>query len=303
MPLPGAAESEHGQCSRPPRTGRSGSFGRPTATTGRRASRETVAAVGSDRADGHLRVGSETGACWSVRLGTGRPAAGRVVRRSDRARSAPPGDGRVAHLRVRYGFHLRVHFGARGEGICNGAVVEEPKELGPPQLDSARSVPIGARTDGSGNRVSVKRCHGFEAGRPVSSPTRGIARHAERRDGRCEQVETKANARHSTSGGPCPFEQPRKVRRREPAAPTGALSFSRTPLAPPGVGSRPPPSRHPCPPHRKMCATSAAAGRSAHSSGCRRARPGSGRTPVARAGESAQISEARLSDEGRRRGG
>jgi hypothetical protein len=45
-----------------------------------------------------------------------------------------------------------------GRPVDNGAVVEEPKELGPPQLDSARSVPIGARTDGTGNRVSVKRC-------------------------------------------------------------------------------------------------------------------------------------------------
>jgi len=33
----------------------------------------------------------------------------------------------------------------------------EPNELGPPQLDSARTVPIGTRTNGSGNRVSVKR--------------------------------------------------------------------------------------------------------------------------------------------------
>lgn len=45
-----------------------------------------------------------------------------------------------------------------GWSVGNGAVVEEPKELGPPQLDSARSVPIGTRTDGTGNRVSVKRC-------------------------------------------------------------------------------------------------------------------------------------------------
>jgi hypothetical protein len=99
----GAAESGHGQCSRPPRTGRSSSFGRSAATTGRRASRVTVAGVGSDRAGGHLRVASETEACWSVRPGTGRPAAGRVVRRSDRARSSPSGGGRVRHLRVGYG--------------------------------------------------------------------------------------------------------------------------------------------------------------------------------------------------------
>jgi hypothetical protein len=84
---------------------------------------------------------------------------------------------------------------AFGRDACNGVVVKEPKELGPPQLDPARSTPFGTRTEGSGNRVSVKRCHGFEAGKPVSSPTRGIARHAARRDGRCEQVETKVNAR------------------------------------------------------------------------------------------------------------
>ena len=174
----GAAESGHGQCSRPPRTGRSGSFGRPAATTGRRPSRETGAGVGSDRADGRLRVASETGACWSVRLGTGQPAAGRGVRRSDRARSTPSGDGRVPHPRVGYTVPPSGALRCSRDGAGNGAVVEEPKELGPPQLDPARSVPIGTRTDGSGNRVSVKRCHGFEAGKPVSSPTRGIARHA-----------------------------------------------------------------------------------------------------------------------------
>lgn len=38
----------------------------------------------------------------------------------------------------------------RGSGM-------EPKDLGPPQLDSVRPVPIGTRTEGSGNRVSVKR--------------------------------------------------------------------------------------------------------------------------------------------------
>jgi hypothetical protein len=107
--------------------------------------------------------------------------------------------------------------GQRGRG-------EEPKELGPPQLDSARSVPIGTRTEGSGNRVSVKRCLGFEAGQPVSSPKSGIARRAARRDGRCEQVESKANARRSTSGGPV-HESPRRVRRRKPAAQRGAFVF------------------------------------------------------------------------------
>ncbi len=52
----GEAETEHGQCSRPPRTGLSDSLGSPRATTSRRTPRETGADVGSDRACGHLRV-------------------------------------------------------------------------------------------------------------------------------------------------------------------------------------------------------------------------------------------------------
>ncbi len=144
----------------------------------------------------HLRVAAETETCWIVRRARGnpQPASGSARR---------PGTlgafGRRVICRLRVAWCVtRCTF---GWGAGNGVVVEEPKELGPPQLDSARSVP-GTRTEGSGNRVSVKRCHGFEAGKPVSSPKRGIARRAERRDGRCEQVETKANARHSTSGGP-----------------------------------------------------------------------------------------------------
>jgi hypothetical protein len=42
----GTAEPEHGQCSRPPRTGLPNSFGRKGATTSRRPSRETVRASG-----------------------------------------------------------------------------------------------------------------------------------------------------------------------------------------------------------------------------------------------------------------
>lgn len=45
-----------------------------------------------------------------------------------------------------------------GSGAGNGVMAQEPKDLGPPQLDSVRSVPIGTRTEGSGNRVSVNRC-------------------------------------------------------------------------------------------------------------------------------------------------
>ena len=119
---------------------------------------------------------------------------------------------------------------------------EEPKDLGPPQLDPARSVPIGARTEGSGNRVSVKRCHGFEAGKPVSSPKRGIARHAARRDGRCEQVETKANARHSTSGGPVHSSSPGRRAGESPQRQPGRFRFRRSFRC---VGS----VRHPTPSH------------------------------------------------------
>lgn len=60
-------------------------------------------------------------------------------------------------------------------------------------------------------------------GNRLGTPKSGIARHAaphvERRDGRCDQFETKANARRSTDGG-C-------VRLR---APEGALGFGRGPL-------------------------------------------------------------------------
>jgi hypothetical protein len=60
---------------------------------------------------------------------------------------------------------------------------EEPKELGPPQLDSAKPVPIGTRTEGSGNRVSVERCRrirGRAAG--IESETRHRPpRHSARR--------------------------------------------------------------------------------------------------------------------------
>ena len=65
------AESEHGQCSRPPRSGPPDSFGGTGATTSRRPSRETGVGVGSDRAGGHLRVVPATETCWSVRRARG----------------------------------------------------------------------------------------------------------------------------------------------------------------------------------------------------------------------------------------
>jgi hypothetical protein len=115
------------------------------ATTSRRTPRETGAGVGSDRAHGHLRVVAGDGDLLERSTRRGDSPSGIVTAR----RSGSPG--------------------TFGWSVGNGAVVEEPKELGPPQLDSARLVP-GTRTEGSGNRVSVKRCHGFEAGKPVSSP-------------------------------------------------------------------------------------------------------------------------------------
>ncbi len=99
-----------------------------------------------------LRVAAETETCWIVRRARGNPQpASGVARR--------PG------MLVAFG-RTSVRNWAPSRQRSRG---KEPEELGPPQLDSARTVP-GTRTEGSGNRVSVKRCHGFEAGRPVSSP-------------------------------------------------------------------------------------------------------------------------------------
>lgn len=114
----------------------------------------------------HLRVAAETETCWVARRARGNPWSASATARQPgtlgafghrvihRLRTAdgtsPPGA-----LRCIYGC-TSVH--TCGWGAGNGVVVKEPKELGPPQLDSARSVPIGTRTEGSGNRVSVKRC-------------------------------------------------------------------------------------------------------------------------------------------------
>ncbi len=107
----------------------------------------------------------------------------------------------------------------------NGVVVEEPNELWPPQLDAATSVPIGVTTEGTGNRVSVngrQRVRGRGTG--VESE-RGIARHAARRDGRCEQVETQVNARRSTSGGPVHSSCPGRCEGESRSADRGAFVF------------------------------------------------------------------------------
>jgi hypothetical protein len=101
----------------------------------------TEAGVGSDRARGHLRVVEGDGDLLERSEVSGQPAPRGVAARQP---GTPPPSG------DRQGHDLRGVFG-------NGAMAQEPKDLGPPQLDSVRSVPIGTRTDGSGNRVSVKR--------------------------------------------------------------------------------------------------------------------------------------------------
>jgi hypothetical protein len=134
---------------------------------------------------------------------------GRRVRPGSRVASAPRERRRPAGTLVRSGPRSGVRE-RRGEATESTApsgggghrvVVSEPEELRPPQLDSASSVSIGARTDGSGNRVSVKRCRRVR-GRATGTglATRHRPPRRLRRDGRCEHVERKANARGSTSG-------------------------------------------------------------------------------------------------------
>jgi hypothetical protein len=203
----GTAESEHGQCSRPPRTGLSDPFGASTATTSRRTPRETGAGVGSDRAHGHLRVVESDGD---------------LLERSSEARKLAVGerDGEANE----FDGHLRVVGGRGSRGV-------EPKDLGPPQLDPARSVPIGTRTEGSGNRVSVNRCQRVRDRATGVESERAIARHAARRDGRCEQVESKATARRSTSGGPVHRAAPEGALARAGCADRGAFVFPLAPVA------------------------------------------------------------------------
>ena len=75
-------------------------------------------------------------------------------RRQRRPAGACPGDPSGSHggvpARQPGPRETQVAWGQRGNG-------SEPKDLGPPQLASVRTVPIGTRTDGTGNRVSVKR--------------------------------------------------------------------------------------------------------------------------------------------------
>ena len=178
-------------------------------TASRRTSRATGAVVGSDRARSTFGWYGKRGPAGAFG-GHGATRSQRMVRRSNRARSTPPGSERYV---------------AFGRGARNGAVVQEPKELWPPQLDSVRSVPIGARTNGTGNRVSVKRRQRVRGRETGVESERGIARHAARRDGRCEQVETKANARPSTSGGPVHSSCPGRCAGESPQRRPGRFRF------------------------------------------------------------------------------
>jgi hypothetical protein len=146
----GAAGSEHGQCSRPPRTGLSDPFGGSAATTSRRSPRETGAGAGSDRARDHLRVVEGNGD---------------LLERSSAARRLAV-SGRDSEANEFAG-HLRVvgERGSRGE---------EPKDLGPiptgpsevgsdwrqdrglGQPGQREAVPTGSRL---GNRRRVRTRH------------------------------------------------------------------------------------------------------------------------------------------------
>ncbi len=164
----------------------------------------------SDRARGSLRA-----------TGSRRPeqatvtASGQTGSTGNRRRRGPAGSLRATGEARRGNRASQLAAGRRGSG-------SEPKDLGPPQLASERTVPRHQdRWHGQpGQRETVTTGRNRATG---SGPEKGIARPAARRDGRCEQVESKANARRSTDGGYVPPWEPRKERRRKQAAPTGAL--------------------------------------------------------------------------------
>ena len=120
---------------------------------------------------------------------------------------------------------------APGSGNRSGA--EEATESGSPDRPGFHS--------GDGGRATGRRSRGgsYRRVRPVVSVEGsrvGFARSTGRKraspaetpsgdnDGRCEQVETQANARRSTGGGSLHLlGSPGRVRRRKPAAPPGAI--------------------------------------------------------------------------------
>jgi hypothetical protein len=197
----GAAESEHGQRSRPPRAERRGPPG----------------ARRSDRVGDRHR---ETGGGRRVRPGRRPPSGGR---RRRRPAGAVDGTGRPVPAEA--SARRRGSGPAFGWEAGNGAVVRSRRNWGHPNWTQRGRFRLAPVADGSGNRVSVTRANGSGAGKPVSGPTCGIARHASRRDGRCEQVESKANARHSISGGPV-HETPREGGKRKPTTRPGRFRFS-----------------------------------------------------------------------------
>lgn len=162
----------------------------------------------------------ETETCWSVRRERGnlRPRSGSARRSGSHRPSGRSGQRSCGS-------------GAEGTGATPTGLSEigsdwhQDRGLGQP--GQRESVPTGSQP---GDRRRVRK--------------RGIARRAERRDGRCEQVESKVNARRSICGGPV-HESPRRVRRRKPATRRGHFRFRR-----PAPAERPPPGL--TPPTRKM---------------------------------------------------
>ena len=130
----GAAESEHGQCSRPSRTGRSG----------------------SSECDGNDESADVTGDRGGrrVRPGPRSPSGGRGKRRPA---GVCGGDGATRHRRADRRGRPGPR-GAFGQPVGNGAVVRSRRNWGHPNWTQRGRFPIGTRTEGSGNRVSVKRC-------------------------------------------------------------------------------------------------------------------------------------------------
>lgn len=114
----------------------------------------------------------------------------------------------------------------------NGA---EPNDQGTPQLNPGRRICLAPNFDGTGNWVSVKRCQiGWSSAcrAPSENGHRPPRRFSDfdrrkRRDGRCKQVETKANARRTTSGGSVHLTSSGRCADFGLAALTGALLLFR----------------------------------------------------------------------------
>lgn len=227
----GAAESEHGQCSRPPRTGLSDSFG---SVDGNDESADVAGNRGGRRVRPgrrRLRAAAETETCWIVRRARGNP-------------QPASGTARQPGTLVAFRAHLGAQVGA--EQATESWEGAEGTGATPTGLSESGSWRQDRRLGQPGQREAVPRVRGRETG--VESE-RGIARRAERRDGRCEQVETKANARPSTGGGPVHPSSPGRRAGESPQRRPGRFRFP------------PPPLDRP---NRKMRTGRSSAGRSAH---------------------------------------